>query len=78
MSNPIYMSQLLKNVAAFDINRPIGRNYITCKSKQLSKEQEIFLKSLGAQKKELDKEGTRVRFVFPQDILFDVENFDEH
>lgn len=80
MSNPktIYMSQLLKNVEAFDINRPIGRNYITCKSSELDCCQRVYLESLGAIEKKLDEQGVRVRFVFPTDIVFDAENLDEH
>lgn len=78
-SNPIItMSALLKNVEAFDINRPIGKNYITCKTSELDCCQKVFLQSLGAIEHPLDPEGVRVRYVFPSDIIFDAENLDEH
>ena len=78
MSNPVKISQLLKNVEAFDANKPIGKNYITCMAEQLDCCQKAFLKSLGARREQIDPQGVRVRFVFPEDIEFDIDNLDEH
>lgn len=78
MSNTVKISQILKNVEAFDANKPIGKNYITCVADQLDCCQTCFLESLGAKREPLDAQGIRVRYVFNTDIEFDIENLDEH